>query len=139
MLDDFQVKYSAPDTEVFLNLRRLIGWENPDLAVVEQSIKSSLFWVTISSGQEVVAVGRIVGDGFMYFYVQDIIVHPQFQGKGLGALVMQHIESYLLKHCSIGATIGLLAAQGKEGFYEKFGYKARDGSSLGMGMCKFIF
>mgnify|MGYP000639522626 CR=1 FL=1 len=74
----------------------------------------------------------------MFFYVQDVVVDPQYQGNGLGNLLMEQIEAYLSKSAKKGATIGLLASQGKEPFYEKFGYTVRNGESFGLGMCKFV-
>ncbi|PAJ68853.1 hypothetical protein CJF42_26235 [Pseudoalteromonas sp. NBT06-2] len=73
-----------------------------------------------------------------YFYVQDIVVHPVYQQLGLGHKIMQYIESYLSGVAKKGATVGLLSAKGKEGFYERFGYIKRPNDILGHGMCKFI-
>ena len=82
--------------------------------------------------------GRIVGDGAMYFYLQDVVVAPHCQGQGIGELVMKELEIYLARTASKGATIGLLSAKGKENFYRRFGYLTRPNDSLGNGMCKFV-
>jgi hypothetical protein len=37
-----------------------------------------------------------------------------------------------------GASIGLLAAKGKEAFYARYNYIERPNVSLGHGMCKFV-
>lgn len=110
----------------------------PSDEIMRRSIDKSLYWVTMYSKQRLIAMGRVVGDGEMYFYVQDVLVHPEYQGKGHGDEIMGSIDRYLCKKCGPGATIGLLAAKGKEGFYRKFGYSERDGRLLGLGMCKFI-
>jgi len=80
----------------------------------------------------------VIGDGAMYFYIQDVIIHPEHQNKGLGSKIMNTLIAHLESCCAPGATIGLLAAHGKESFYLKFGFKPRDGQSLGLGMCRFI-
>ena len=80
----------------------------------------------------------VIGDGAMYFYIQDVIIHPEHQNKGLGSKIMNTLIAHLASCCAPGATIGLLAAHGKENFYLKFGFEPRDGQSLGLGMCKFI-
>jgi hypothetical protein len=46
-------------------------------------------------------------------------------------------QQLLSKNCTSGATIGLFAARGKEGFYKKFDFVERTGENLGLGMCKF--
>tara|TARA_R110000744_G_scaffold5755_4_gene20352 strand:+ start:1496 stop:1651 length:156 start_codon:yes stop_codon:yes gene_type:complete len=51
---------------------------------------------------------------------------------------MIKIETYLHQMAKKGATIGLLAATGKEAFYGRYGYIPRPSETLGNGMCKFI-
>lgn len=138
MSKQFVIENSTPQTQEFGDLRSLIGWNNPSSSELENSINSSLFWVTVYHKADLIGTGRVVGDGAMYFYVQDVIVHPDFQGLGLGNRIMEQIEDYLKRTCKQGATIGLFAAQGKEEFYKQFGYSLRDGIELGHGMCKFV-
>ncbi len=83
-------------------------------------------------------MGRVVGDGVMYLYIQDVAVDPDYQGLGIGDVIMTAIENYLSINVIKGATIGLLAAQGKEAFYARYGYIERPNTSLGHGMCKFV-
>ena len=132
------LKESPPTAEDFASLRAAVGWTNPKLAIIESSINSSLFWVSIFQCDRLVACGRVIGDGFMYFYVQDVIVHPEFQKLGLGSKIMQSINGFLSSSCHSGSTVGLLAAKGKEDFYLKHGFVLRNGKELGLGMCRFI-
>lgn len=37
---------------------------------------------------------RLVGDGAMYWYLQKIIILPQFQRKGIGTMVVNHLIDY---------------------------------------------
>ncbi|SFB79825.1 GNAT family N-acetyltransferase [Pseudoalteromonas denitrificans] len=134
----YVINFTPPDVRAFLSLRQKIGWGEMNLEMAQQSLSNSLFHVQICHDFELIAMGRIVGDGYMYFYVQDIIVDPYYQGLGLGKVIMQYIETYLSKEAGKGATIGLLAAKDKEGFYKSFGYIERSGKPLGRGMCKFI-
>lgn len=127
-----------PSADEFIDLRRKIGWDNVTPEQTDVSLNQSLFNVTVRDNGVLVAMGRVVGDGIMYFYVQDVVVEPSYQGFGLGKRVMNEIENYLQQVATKGATIGLLAAKEKEGFYQQFGYLKRDGQSLGLGMCKFI-
>lgn len=130
--------YLAPSPQEFMQLRESIGWTNTSEAVTQKSLSSSIFQVTLRDKDKLIGAARIVGDGAMYFYIQDVIVSPDFQGLGLGHKLMQEIEDFLSKNTTPGATVGLLAAKGKEGFYKKYGYLARNGETLGLGMCRFV-
>jgi len=76
------------------------------------------------------AGGRLIG--------LDRVVISDYQGIGLGATIMDKVMAYLHGHARSGATIGLLAAKGKEAFYEKYGLVARPNETLGNGMCQFV-
>ncbi|PLT25532.1 GNAT family N-acetyltransferase [Pseudoalteromonas sp. MelDa3] len=135
---EYKVEYTAPALDEFANLRAQAKWQNPDDKTLKASIKNSLFWVAVYHIDKLIGTGRIIGDGAMYFYIQDVIVAPSYQKQGIGHLVMGHIENYLSSTCSNGATIALLSAHGKESFYTQYGYVKRDGDALGLAMCKFI-
>ncbi|MBO1255681.1 GNAT family N-acetyltransferase [Alteromonas sp. 5E99-2] len=134
----FNLIFSQPNIEDFMLIRKSIGWRNCDRKTTTRSVQNSLFWVSYYDGKRLIATGRVIGDGAMYFYIQDVIVLPEYQGRGIGAKIMQYIESYLEKNALPNATVGLLAAKGKEGFYKKFNYLCRDGETLGYGFCKFV-
>lgn len=70
-------------------------------------------------------MGRVIGDGGTAFYIHDIIVLPEHQNKGLGKTIMENIMSYIKSGFKQGMMVYLMAAKGKEGFYEKFGFAQR--------------
>ena len=134
----FCLTLESPSVEDFLLLRSKVAWGALDANIAEKSLNNSLFHVAIYHDDQLVGMGRVVGDGAMYFYIQDVVVEPSYQKQGIGAALMDKIEGYLSDATSQGSTIGLLAAQGKEAFYSRYGYTLRPNSSLGHGMCKFI-
>jgi GNAT superfamily N-acetyltransferase len=140
MTEDFRftVKLECPLIEEFIQLRLIVGWDELDKNLVKNSLANSLFHVVIRNKTQLIAMGRVVGDGAMYFYIQDIIVDPNYQNLGLGTIVMDNIEEYLTKVAKTGSTIGLLSAKGKESFYSRYGYITRPNLSLGNGMCRFV-
>ena len=81
---------------------------------------------------KLIGLGRIVGDGSIYFYIQDIIVVPEYQGQGLGKVIMKELMQYLKDNANHNSLIGLMAAEGVEKFYHKFGFITRSTSKPGM-------
>lgn len=135
---DFKLTSMPPSAESIITLRKKVGWPSPKLALVSHSIANTLCWACLYQDNNLIATGRIIGDGAMYFYIQDVVVDPDYQRQGLGHQIMTALESYLDKNCLPGATVGLLAAKGKEEFYQNYQYLIRNGESLGHGMCRFI-
>jgi ribosomal protein S18 acetylase RimI-like enzyme len=137
-LDRYNIELRSPSVDEFLSLRNQIGWGEMDSNVARISLKNTLFHVTVRDESTLIGMGRVVGDGAMYFYIQDVVVDPQYQKAGIGAALMTNIEKYLSVNAKKGSTIGLLAAKGKEGFYSRYGYIERPNNALGNGMCRFV-
>ena len=135
---NWKVSMLAPATEEFVQLRAACGWGQVAADVAERSLCAGLFNVTVRTGNRLAGFGRVVGDGVLYFYVQDVIVHPDFRGQGVGRLIVEALLDEVLRHAPEGATIGLMSAHGKEGFYEKFGFTRRPTDHLGAGMTRFV-
>ena len=135
---EVSIENTQPDLEEFIALRSKVGWGETPSQLAETALKNSLFHVVARYENNLVGMARIVGDGAMFFYIQDLIVEPDYQNNGIGNLLMQNLESYLSKVAFKGSTIGLLSASGKEPFYSRYGYLERSGSPLGYGMCKFV-
>lgn len=135
---DYNVLEQLPTVEEFCTLRKQVGWGDTDPSLAEISLTNTLYFVCIRRSSQLLATGRVIGDGAMYFYLQDIIVDTEFQGQGLGHAVMMKIETYLHQAAKKGATIGLFVAQGREALYGRYGYTPRPSETLGHGMCKFV-
>lgn len=136
--ENFQIQLAAPSVDDFLLLREKVGWQNVSVNDVKISLKNSLFHITVYAQDQLVGMGRVVGDGVMYFYIQDIVVHPEHQGLGIGSIIMEQIEIYLSNTAVANATVGLLSVKGKEAFYARYGYITRPNAALGHGMCRFV-
>lgn len=95
-------------------------------------LASALYSCVVLHDGDVVACGRVIGDGGMYFYVQDVIVLPEYHGRGLGVKVMDAVVAYLQRVARPGAFVGLMDADNAEGFYERYGFQRRPDDGTGM-------
>ena len=54
----------------------------------------------------------------------DVIVLPEYQGRGIGKELMKHVTEYIDSLSRDGGVfVNLMSAQGREGFYERFGFE----------------
>ena len=53
------------------------------LPQAEAALRTGLFRVTAFCEGKAVEMGRLVGDGSMYWYIQDMAVLPEYQGRGI--------------------------------------------------------
>ena len=132
------VELSPPSAQVFVALRTVCGWGDISVGVAEAALRSSIVNVTWQSESGLIGMGRVVGDGVLYFYLQDIIVLPEWRGQGIGRLIIEALLTEAKKIAPEGATHGLMAAHDKVAFYEKFGFEQRPTNRLGAEMTQFI-
>lgn len=113
-----------PTPDEYRALCESVGWGAViNFEAARTAIPNSLAGVVAVQDGQAVGMGRIVGDGAIFFYIQDIAVHPDHQGRGLGRAIMTRLMAYLAAHAPAKAFIGLFAAEGKGPFYEQFGFE----------------
>jgi len=122
----------APSANEYRRLRDAAGWGAMTDEALSTGLSNGLYACVVVHDGEVVACARVVGDGGMYFYVQDVIVLPEHQGRGIGDLVMDAVMTYLGDAAREGSFVGLMAAEGVERFYERFGFRRRPDDRPGM-------
>ncbi len=136
-LHEYTVIEHIPALEEYQALRTAVGWGEADEEAIAMSMRNSLYWVCAFDGQAIIGCGRVVGDGGLCFYVQDLIVLPAYQGRGLGRRLMDKIMEYARANARRGGFIGLMAARGAEDFYLKYGFIKRPTPEYGPGMILF--
>lgn len=131
-MNNYSLKTGKLKVDEYQSLRKTTGWDMLDDKVVKRALENDLFSVCVYDNKAPVGMGRVIGDGAIYFYIQDIIVAPEYKGKGIGKLIMEHVEQYINKTANNNSFIGLMAAVGVKEFYYKFGYKERPDNRPGM-------
>jgi GNAT superfamily N-acetyltransferase len=130
--NEYRLVEMLPSISDYRRLRAAVGWSELAPETMGKGLEGSLYSVCVRRGEEVVGCGRVVGDGAVYFYIQDVIVLPEHQGQGLGARIMDRIVAYLDGHAHQNSFIALMAAKGAEGFYERYGFTRRPPDRPGM-------
>lgn len=123
-----------PTVDEFISLRQQVGWGTPDESATEKSVNNALFSVCLESEEKIVGLGRVVGDGGLYFYIQDIIVLSEYRGDGYSILIMKALMEYIENNAKSGSFVGLFSAKGVEDFYKKFEFVTRPSQVYGPGM-----
>jgi len=134
--EPYRVRERPPTVEELRALNAPVGWTDlpDDDVAVARGLAASLFGVVVTMGADLVACARLVRDGGVYFYLQDFIVAPAHQRKGVGDIVMREVMRYREEHAAPDPSVGLSAAEGKAGFYEQYGFAARPPGGPGMAL-----
>ena len=133
-LTDIYMELSLPSAQDFVRLRRYASWGDITLGPAQKALNNSLLGVHIRCNNETVAMCRLVGDGVFNVYIQDVIVKPSHQGKGLGQKMLATLITHMKDNLPTTCTVGLMAAYGQDGFYKQFGFSSRPHTNTGAGM-----
>ena len=131
-MDGFKFVEGPIEIDDYMRLREAAGWQTLDYETAEAALRNSLYSVSAATQTEVVGCGRVVGDGAAYFYIQDVMVLPEFREMGLANGIMERIMGYLNAEAKPGAFVGLMSAQGLSGFYVRYGFSERAPDAPGM-------
>ena len=109
----------------FVRLRVLTGFADIPIEHAKRALDGGLINVSAKYGDRLIGMGKMVGDGAMYWYLQEIIVLPEYQKQGVGTKIVNHLVDYAVSHSTTGkfTTIGGVSAKGKEEFYRKLGFE----------------
>jgi len=118
--------------EEYLTLRRSVGWHDTVLEKTKVALQNSLYSIVVEKNASVIGMGRIVGDGGIYYYIQDVIVIPEKQNMGIGTKIMECLMNHIKQIAEPGSFIALMSAEGRSRFYKRFGFSARDNDAPGM-------
>lgn len=89
----------VPGREQLVALYSSVGWRQALfpaelLRSVENSAAVFTAWLSKESvvPDKLIGLLRVISDGVFIAYVQDMLVKPEFQGKGVGQLLMQEFD-----------------------------------------------
>ena len=110
-----------------------VGWlDHFDWPSVGAGLERSLHGVVVTDADAVVGVGRLVGDGARYWYVQDVMVHPDAAEQGIATAVVERLLDHVRTHAPAAAVVGLFSSPEAVSVYEELGFRAATADPLGM-------
>lgn len=115
--------------EMIADLYQAGGWWEgvPDAAGLRALIAGSFAFVVAidRTAGKVIGMGRVISDGVSDAYIQDLIVLPDYRGRGIGTMIL----STLLECCKAADVtwIALVAEPGTEEFYTTLGFRKMEG------------
>ena len=86
-------EYTGYNEEEILGLYARLGWTNytdkPEM--LKNAYLNSLKIYGAYVDDKLVGIIRAVGDGFSVLFIQDLLVHPDFQRNGIGTLLLKRM------------------------------------------------
>jgi len=135
--NDFEVRVNSIRASEYLFLRKDVGWGEPELGDIEEAIGKTLHFISMYRDGDIVGAIRIVGDGKLCFYIQDLMVAREYQRGGIGGFLFEKALKFIDENAAFNAFVGLMAAKGVEPLYKKYDFIERPNAQFGAGMIRF--
>lgn len=86
-------EYTLFNKDEIFCLYTAVGWEayTKNFSTLEQGFKNSLLVLAAYENDELLGIIRVVGDGFTIVFIQDILVFPDKQRKGVGTALIKAV------------------------------------------------
>jgi ribosomal protein S18 acetylase RimI-like enzyme len=98
---------------------RLAPLADKDPALLRTAFTNSMFRCFVFDDGRLVGTGRVLADGVDAAYLCDVAILPSHQGRGLGRDIVARLLACAHGH----RKIILYSVPGKEGFYERLGFR----------------
>ena len=120
-----------PTCEEFQYLVRAVGWKMQPRHLVETLLKAPIYAAVAQESKAGSTVGCVLllGDGASFYYIKDMMVHPDYQCKRVGTALMQKLNDWLEGHAAPEALVGLYTGENLAPFYRQFGFRESFGMS----------
>ena len=82
--------HDSPTPSELAELYGTLGWTayTRDLESLVRAVANSTYVVTARYGGQLIGLARALSDDVSILYLQDILVRPEFQGRGIGKQLM---------------------------------------------------
>lgn len=111
--------FEAPAAEQYVSLRLRSGMGGKDLHRSRTALANSLFTVSLYDGEELIAFGRITGDGGITYVVSDIMVDERYRRQGLAEQILCEIDRYFEENTHKDSYICLIANHPADLLYQR--------------------
>jgi len=128
----YRIVERTPTVQEYNAVRLAAGLTVKDELAAQRGLSKTLFGICIIHDEAVVGIGRVIGDGGLFFDIVDVAVVAEHQRRGVGKMIMDGLMAYIEVNARPSSLVCLMANKGIAPFYEKYGFKAREADMPGM-------
>ena len=134
---NIQIIERLPTPAEHAHLTQSVGWgPYANYDAVPPALTKSLYSVVAIDAEKVIATGRIIGDATMFLYLQDVMVHADYQGRQIGTTIVNALMSWINQNAPNRCFIGLFTGKGTARFYERYNFQGPEAALYGMSIIK---
>jgi len=135
----FRIAERKPAVAEYMRVQGSLGGEVEGSEIVENIISTAAFGVVAEDAVsgEVIGYAFLLTDHAGFYYVKNVMVRQDRQGRGVGTALMRTLMQWLEKNVTTPSLVGLFSRESLEPFYQQFGFLQSFGmiKEIGEGSC----
>lgn len=132
MQDAYELIAETPLADDYRRLRTAAGLSAKSAEAAARGLPNTLFAVVLRKDGRAVGMGRVIGDGGLFYQVVDIALEPEHHGRGLGKRIVAALVDHLKATAPAGAYVSLIADGEAHRLYAQYGFEPTAPRSIGM-------
>ncbi|HSJ92204.1 MAG TPA: GNAT family N-acetyltransferase [Ilumatobacter sp.] len=125
-----EICHRLPTVDEHRRLFERIGWPWYGEEAVRRALVGSTFGAVARRADHVVGMGRVVGDGSVFFYLQDLVVDPDVHRLGIGSSLVSALLSAARARSGSTTFVGVFATDVGVDLYARHGFRPPDLTAL---------
>lgn len=73
----------------YISFQQKMGWLADGKAQLAKSLSNTLFSIIAKKDNEIIGMGRLLGDAAIYWYINDVFILTEYQGMGIGREIVK--------------------------------------------------
>lgn len=134
MHDRYAITDAIPSIDDYCRLRVAAGLSARSTEAAAAGLPNTIVGVVVSHDGRAVGMGRVIGDGGLFFQLVDIAVDPAHQGNGLGKAIVGRLVETLKRSVPAEAYVSLIADGAAHRLYAQYGFAPTAPASIGMAL-----
>lgn len=113
-----------PTQDEFLALQHSVGWTGSlNMSRLEEHLSAPVMSVVAidQNTNEVIGCALVISDNASFYYIKDVMVKKEWQGKRVGTALMKAVSDWLDMNGVKKSLVGLYTGENLEPFYSQFG------------------
>jgi catechol 2,3-dioxygenase-like lactoylglutathione lyase family enzyme/GNAT superfamily N-acetyltransferase len=115
-----------PTADEYIRLASAIGWNaGKEEETAGKLLAAAIHGVVAVDSLSGIAVGSalVLGDQVSFYYIKDVMVHPDWQGMRIGTALMAALTNWIDATAPDQALVSLITGEGLSSFYRQFGFQ----------------
>lgn len=132
MISGYSLSFGVPTVDDYRRLRSAAGLSARSATAATAGLANTAIGVIVRHGDDAVGMGRVIGDGGLFYQLVDIAVDPRHQGRGIGKWIVEELIEELRRTVPAEAYVSLIADGQANSLYAQFGFEPTAPASIGM-------